>query len=631
MHSKEGMVNNLFIVWSFLNIMTKSIYIKVEQLDELRQFEEAKKTLHGRPSHAPSTVADEKKIPHFTIDINIDGVKLFENTDTMEFLPILLTVHSIRKSFDDPAQAKRLTGGNPAIVGFFHGKEKPPPKLLLGKFLYDLSRLCPHNEDLKMTAGRQFTVSLRCVRTDGPMRSYLKRTKGHSGYHSCDRCIQRGAQYAVGKRKNSKSKKVKSKTIQLRDLHAPLRTDEDFLTYTGDDHSQDNHVLNANDVSPFVHFPEFGMVSGFVIDSMHTMEGGAFLRILVNLVHHKEEGGLDKKSLGELDRRIMIVQQCKPNEFDRRVRPLTKCAAKYKHHELRQFLFYLLFPVMKGVLSKERLVHIMMLQQSMLLLGGFNPNPVSTEDITEASRLLKGYVQQCIEYGWPVRFTTHQIIHLPEDVSFYKCGVECLSAYPFENFQRVFKNLLRSGNLATEQIRNRLIEKKKYALPTGQDGMILTNFEQFKVEAARLEKSRNPNANVIVEFIDDGDSGKTIKFPQFTLSNRFPNNVCLMKNGSIVVCKDFIESPEGSGVFLMQGLKFRLLENCYTSPFPSSKFGIYFGSKIETRLNEWNLNGVCGKIYAIPSDFHEKSQNVPDISIAKCKWYLSPIFHTLSN
>ena len=53
---------------------------------------------------------------------------------------------------------------------------------------------------------------------DGPMRSHLKRTKGHSGYWSCDRCIQKGEMF--------------NKAILLKNVNAPRRKDSHFLRIT---------------------------------------------------------------------------------------------------------------------------------------------------------------------------------------------------------------------------------------------------------------------------------------------------------------------------------------------------------------------------------------------------------------
>jgi hypothetical protein len=75
---------------------------------------------------------------------------------------------------------------------------------------------------------------------------------------------------------------------------------------------------------------------------------------------------------------------------------------------------YLLFPVCSGILSEKQFNNLMLLQYAMLLMGGFSPNPVPKEDALRASRVLKFFVQQLIDFGYPIRPTTHAIIHLRE-------------------------------------------------------------------------------------------------------------------------------------------------------------------------------------------------------------------------
>ena len=549
----------------------------------------------------------------------------------MEFIPILYVVHSISKYFGCDGAPFRLSPSYPVIVGFFHGKKKPPPKLLLGQLVQELNRLSPTNDDPSCFS-RQFTVSLRCVRTDGPMRSYLKRIKGHAGYWSCERCIQEG----VRRPHKKKTKKGKSdqdddttKTIQYLDLYAPLREDDDFLNYTVSDDCKDEHVLNLNDLSPFLDIPSFPIISGFVIDSMHTLTAGAFGRKLEGIALIQSEGKLRKADLDAVDQRLFVFQGCKPLEFDRHVRSLSKCVRKYKHHELRQILYYLMIPLFADILQDGHFEHILLLQQAMLLLGGFNPNPVSQDDVELARKLLKRYVEIIIEFGYPVRFSDHESIHIPDDVDFFECGVESLSAYVFENFERFFRSMTRSGHLVVEQMRNLLMQRAKYLLPTGPDGLIWTNFEQFKIQASKV-KSDQQTTNVLLEFHEGGVGRvKEMRFPQFTLSNEFPDNVCLFKNGSVVVINDMFEFPKDSKVYFISGFKFGQLADCFTTPFLSSRFHIHFASKLSTQLNEWNINNISGKMYAAPYKF--SGSKLPSIFDQKehKTWFVTPIFHTI--
>lgn len=295
---------------------------------------------------------------------------------------------------------------------------------------------------------------------------------------------------------------------------------------------------------------------------------------------------------------------------------------------MRQFLYYLIFPVFSGILPDDHLEHIMLLQQAMLLLGGFKNSRVDEANVLEATRLLKLYVKMNIDFDYPVRFTTHEIIHIPEDVLRFSCGVECLSAYVFENFQRFFRNMLLSRNRPVEQIRNRLMERSKYLLPTGPDGLIISTYQQFQIEAAKLVL-KNKEVNFVIEFQNNkGEKEKSLRFPRLTLTNKFPENICLLKNGSIVVCVDIFETEE-KDVLLISGFKFRNLKDVYKEPFSSSKYHVHIASNISIRPSEWNVNNLAGKMYITPHKCVDDIKTIPDLFSPTKKWFVSPIFHTL--
>ena len=204
-------------------------------------------------------------------------------------IPILGRIHSIRPNFQSIARGRVLSESSPFIIGLFCGSGKPDDiDGFLKSTIDELIRISPETKDAKLIANRLCTASLRCVISDSPMRAYLKRSKGHTGYWACDRCIQKG----VGFKGNAKN-------IVLEDIAAPLRKDKDFLKYHVNDISQDDH-LDPTKESPFVRL-NFDRVTGFVIEPMHTFEEGSFGRRLEGFASVPNEGKISKEALTEVN------------------------------------------------------------------------------------------------------------------------------------------------------------------------------------------------------------------------------------------------------------------------------------------------------------------------------------------
>jgi hypothetical protein len=194
----------------------------------------------------------------------IDPVKVFKSSEVPSVTPILGRLYSVQPCSKSKEGMFCFERPTPFIIGFYHGRDKPPNvHSFLQPIMNEFDRLCPDIDDVIPL--RSCTASLRCVIADSPMRSYLKGTKCHSGYWTCDRCIQRG--------------EMVKKIIIMAYIDAPLRTDDDFLSYHTNEFSIDEHVKDVENPSPFVKMG-FNMVTGFVIDSCHTMISGAFLRKL---------------------------------------------------------------------------------------------------------------------------------------------------------------------------------------------------------------------------------------------------------------------------------------------------------------------------------------------------------------
>ncbi|XP_004211097.1 uncharacterized protein LOC101238701 [Hydra vulgaris] len=115
-----------------------------------------------------------------SLQINIDGLPLHKSS-TQQFWPILARV-SIPFS------------SNPFLIGLFCGQSKP---VNLNEYLKDFieEMLELENGPVKIDVdGKKCSINIgiSCFVCGTPARAYIKQTKGHTGYYSCDKCIQKG-------------------------------------------------------------------------------------------------------------------------------------------------------------------------------------------------------------------------------------------------------------------------------------------------------------------------------------------------------------------------------------------------------------------------------------------------------
>jgi len=202
-----------------------------------------------------------------------------------------------------------------------------------------------------------------------------------------------------------------------------------------------------------------------------------------------------------VEKRLKFFRSSRPYEFDCYVGLFSQCG-KYKSHALRQFLYYLLFPVFDGIDVEDNLEHVMLLQYAMILLGAYKMIP---------------------------------------------------------------RNI----------------------------------------------------------FIMETNGPKKLVFKNYTLSNKFTNNVCLMKDGSVVVCANF--KSRDNSLFLI-GQTFNKLECPFRKPYVATDFYIYRASDLCKQQAVWPVKDISAKYYDLPLHPVE----TPGIYNPKQNWYLSPLLHIMN-
>lgn len=171
----------------------------------------------------------------------------------------------------------------------------------------------------------------------------------------------------------------------------------------------------------------------------------------------------------------------------------------------------------------------------------------------------------------------HHLLHICDDAERFGILQE-FSAFPFENYLQSILKMVRKNNKMLEQIVCRISERNY---------IINRNLKVTSDEPEVL----NPHFNGPLINFHNCDQFSKIVFKQFILKIYEPDNCCILKNGNIIIIRNFVVSNKGPVII---GQKCKIFANFYTTPCESSKLGIYLINVAEN-LDSWKFTEIVNK------------------------------------
>lgn len=291
------------------------------------------------------------------------------------------------------------------------------------------------------------------------------------------------------------------------DLNSPKRTDESFRAQT--DRSHHKGISPLLDVDPPI-----DLVAQFVFDFMHGVCLGVMKKLVADYwaTKKKHKRKLSREALMRISLRLINMRNGIPLEFQSTTRDLG-ILAKWKATEFRLFLLYCGPAILKGILSKKVYQHFLLLHAACVILCSSKYK----EWNDHAKIYLTIFVQVMKKLYGPKSqvYNVHSLIHLADDVLTMDCPLSEMDAFLFESFLGAIKRLIQGGYNPLQQLCNRVGEIWTYD----------TDKATIPEEIQILRKGKEDNGCTEIF---------RLKYKEFTLTNRFPNNVVLLKDKKIM-------------------------------------------------------------------------------------------------
>ena len=339
----------------------------------------------------------------------------------------------------------------------------------------------------------------------------MKCTIGHGGIEACERCEVEG-------------KRVERRTVYP-STEAEERTEASFRAFR-----QPGHHHGPSPLTRII--PSVNLVTLFVLDFMYLCCNGIMKKLLEYWISGDLNVKLDLRRRLELSRRMESLSLQVPFEFQRKTRK-TSSIAKWKATEFRFFLLYCGPVVLKKLLRNNLYEHFLLLHVAARIL--------CFESLCHlynnyAKMYLRSFFITLKDFYGPASqiLNAHHLIHV----------------FAFENFLGKMKRLLRRPNRPLPQVCRRLYEK------------------------STLEIKKNVTIPPIIEILhNDPENNVTkVRYKEFTISNVTPNNMILLKNGTIAsVRRMFLDH----GNLKLEYQVWKKKKPMYTYPCDSGKFDMW--------------------------------------------------------
>lgn len=387
----------------------------------------------------------------FTLDFNIDEVSVSKSTQSVMWL-IQMGLRGI--------------DCNPFVIGVFQGEHKPDCNEFLRQFVDDINALIIN----KIKYNNEFIdIELGHFCCDTPAVSFIRGSKGHTGFSCCVKCKQRGIYL--------------DSCMVFPQVTIEDRNDEDFRERMDPEHHVKDSILET------IH--GIDMVRCFPVDEMHIVHLGVTKKLVSFWIKI-----FNKNQINAVNDRTNIVEKLRPFEIRREIRLLSD-VGRFKAKEFRTFLLFTGPVILKDILDTKYYRHFLLLHYAMRKLSLKN----CLDDIQSIQQLLVEFVKEFRTlYGLNKgTYVVHSLIHICRDVQHFNLCPHKFSAYNYENNNgKIVKNIRLKRNIA-QQIHNRAVENLKNISITNRNQSIqlqrksVTNghifFERMIVKGYRLDKS----------------------------------------------------------------------------------------------------------------------------------------------
>ena len=214
--------------------------------------------------------------------VNVDGLPLFKSSST-QLWPILGKVVGIK--------------ADPFLIGAYCGSCKPQNiDEFLKAFIIEANSVAQEGVEID---DFKFVATISSFICDAPARAFLKQIKGHTAYFGCERCVQKGSHI------DSKMTFPSSEAVK--------RKDDEFsvMVYT-------EHQLKLSPLQEL----HIGLVSSFVLDSMHLVYLGVTRRLMSRWIKGPRATKLSHLQLDIISSKLVQLARYIPSEFARKPRSL---------------------------------------------------------------------------------------------------------------------------------------------------------------------------------------------------------------------------------------------------------------------------------------------------------------------
>ncbi|XP_032682276.1 uncharacterized protein LOC116849334 [Odontomachus brunneus] len=405
----------------------------------------------------------------------------------------------------------------PFAVGIYHGYSKPEnANEFVRPFINEIIKI---EQNGFFYGGKKCVLEIAGIVCDAPAMSFLMCTKSHSGYFCCHKCTQEG-EYI--------------KSVVFPEINFTMRTDKSFRNKEQDEHHTGDTILQKLNID---------MVSQVAIDYMHLVCLGVMKRLLLFWIRGPKNCRLSKNNQKYLSDTIVATKCSIPSEFSRLPRSLAE-VDKWKATEFRLFLLYIGPVILKPLMSSVYYTHFLTLSIAIRLLC--DPNVCMT--LNEYSdQLLKYFVNKYKTlYGRQyMSYNIHNLLHLANDVKTFG-PLDKFSCFKFENYLRKVRDKMQHSPKPLQQIYNRLHEENE------------------------IPVLKEPNSYPIIHYAKSGSHINSVELKEFTITDKHPNNCCLLKNEAILFVRKIIYDNE----LYIIGDEFRTVKSLFDKPCNSLKLNI---------------------------------------------------------